>query len=171
MQLQKTKPILIALLMAAFGLSARAAIYKEVGGVVVVEAEHFDSRTKATDDDHEWKIAPDELSGDEAGAPAGQYQNARGGKYMVVLPDSGQNRNSTDLQGVGPFMDYKVQISTTGDYTLYLRDIGYDGASDSVYVRIVELQKDQGGPGPDWYRYNPTPTDSDFDTDKRVAGG
>ena len=87
MQLLKTKPILIALFTAAFGLSAQAAaIYNEVGGIVVVEAEHFDSRTKAEDNDHEFKIAPDELSADEAAAAAGQYLNARGGKYMVVMP-------------------------------------------------------------------------------------
>ena len=166
MQLLKTKPILIALFTAAFGLSAQAAaIYNEVGGIVVVEAEHFDSRTKAEDNDHEFKIAPDELSTDEAAAAAGQYLNARGGKYMVVMPDSGENRNNTDLQAVGPHMDFKVQITTTGEYQLYIRDAGYDGGSDSFYARIVELQKDQGGPGPDWYRFafDPTPAITDFD--------
>ncbi len=154
----------MALLIAAFG-TARAAIYKEVGGVVVVEAEHFDSRTKAEDNDHEYKIAPDELSSDEAGAAPGQYLNARGGKYMVVLPDSGENRNNTDSQAIGPRLDFKVEITTTGEYQLYIRDAAYDGGSDSFYARIVELQTDQGGPGPDWYRlaFDPTPAKTDFD--------
>src|SRR5262245_3220956 len=116
MQLSKTKPILIALLATAFGFGARAAIYNEVAGVVVVEAEHFDSRAQAEDNDHQYKIAPDELSEAEAGAAPGQYINARGGKYMVVLPDSGENRNNTDLQAVGPHIDFKVQINTTGEY-------------------------------------------------------
>src|SRR5262245_15066899 len=131
MQTQRTKPILITLLIAAFGLSSQAATYKEVGGVVVVEAEHFDSRETAQDNDHHYAIAPDELSADEAAAAPGQYLNARGGKYMVVLPDSGENRNSTDLQPLGPHIDFKVQITTTGEYQLYVRDAAYDGASDS----------------------------------------
>src|SRR5262245_37143077 len=104
----KTKPTLVALLIAAFGLSARAAIYKEVGGIVVVEAEHFDTRTQAEDNDHHYALAPDELTSDEAGAAPGQYLNARGGKYMVVEPDSGENRNNTDAQAIGPHMDFKV---------------------------------------------------------------
>src|SRR5207302_10600282 len=147
-----------------------AATYKEVGGVVVVEAEHFDSRQTAQDNDHHWAIAPDELTADEAALPPGQYLNARGDKYLVVLPESNENRSNTDAQGLGPSADYKVQINTTGDYTLYIRDTGYDGASDSIYVRILELEKANGGPGPDWYRYNPTPADSDFNSDRHAVG-
>src|SRR5216684_3267509 len=90
---------ILSLLIASW--SAKAVTFKEVGGVVVVEAEHFDSRKAATDDDHHYVLAPDELTADELAAPSGQYLNARGGKYMVVLPDSpggGQNRNNPDLQ-------------------------------------------------------------------------
>jgi hypothetical protein len=112
-----------------------------------VNANHFDARATAQDDDHQFFVAPDELTSDDLNNPWGQYQNPRGGKYVVVLPDSaggGQNRNTTDLQNAGPTIDYKVQITTTGEYTLYVRDTGYDGSSDSAYFRIVELQKDQG---------------------------
>jgi len=41
---------LIVLAISAFGLEA--AIYKESGGIVVVEAEHFDSRTTNADNHH-----------------------------------------------------------------------------------------------------------------------
>src|SRR5439155_6086137 len=141
--------------------------------VVVVEAEHFDSRQPAQDDDHQWVLAPDELSPDDLSQPWGQYLNARGAKYLVVLPDTpggGLNRNNPDLQALSPTADYKVEITTTGEYTLYIRDSAYDGSSDSMYVRIIELEKANGGPGPDWYRYNPTPTDSDFDSDRHAVG-
>ncbi len=171
MHFRNIKPIIISLLLGGPGLwSASAATYKEVGGVVSVEAEHFDSRTRATDDDHEWKIAPNELSADEASANPGQYQNARGGKYMSVLPDAGQNRNNADAQASGPYLDYKVQIDTTGEYRMWLRIIGFDGASDSGYVSIVELKTDNGGSGPNWYRKNPDPDTGDFDALNGDAG-
>src|SRR5438034_11086746 len=106
----RTKPLVISLLVAGLAFTGQAATYKEIGGFVVVEGEHFDSRTPATDNDHHWAIAPDELTTDEKAAPSGQYQHARGGKYMVCLPDSpggGENRNNADLQAAGPFMDFK----------------------------------------------------------------
>ena len=63
MQLTKAKYPLIALLIAGFNSwTAQAATYKEVGGVVCVEAEHFDSRAKTTDegDEHAYVLVPDE---------------------------------------------------------------------------------------------------------------
>jgi len=102
---QRTKLILIGLVAAAIGgwSSANATPFREVGGIVVVEAEHFESR-RGSDDEHAWKIAPDELSGDEASLAAAGYQNARGRKYMVVLPDAVQNRNTVDARAAGPYM-------------------------------------------------------------------
>ena len=38
-----------AFLFSAALVSAQAATYKEAGGVVVIEAEHFDARTQNTD--------------------------------------------------------------------------------------------------------------------------
>jgi hypothetical protein len=165
MPLPKIKPILITLLAAACCTwTARAATYKEVGGIVVVEGEHFDSRAGG-DDEHAWKLAPDELTADEKASAAGGYQNTRGGKYMVVFPDSGQNRNNADLQAAGPSMDFKVQIATPGEYRLFVRDIGYDGAADSFYARVVELKtKQAGGDGnpAEWYRKAPTPNSANL---------
>jgi len=138
--------------------SIQAATYNEVGGVVVVESDHFDKRKDSEDDDHKWVIVPTEAAGTV------DYLNARGGKYMQCQPDSGQNRNGADFsaQLAGPTLDYKVKINTTGEYRMWLRDIGFDGASDSVYVSIVELKKENGGSGPDWYRKAPTPNSLDL---------
>src|SRR5688572_14057469 len=155
MQLTKTKSSLIALLTAGFSSwTAHAATYKEVGGVVCVEAEHFDSRAKAEDNDHAYVLVPDE--GPATGTD--EYLNARGGKYMQVQPESGENRNNADLQAVGPHIDYKVEITTAGEYQLYIRGIGYDGGADSYYAQILEISS------PGWYRYSPDPNSNDFDT-------
>src|SRR6266480_6365404 len=137
------------------GVCANGAVVKEVNGQVVVEAEHFDFRTNQVNGPHHWAIIPDE----EAGAPP--FQNARG-SYLQNLPDAGVNNNSDPLVGIPPYVDYKVQIATPGQYQLYLRHTGWDGSSDSGYAQILELMTSVGGPGPDWYRYSPNPTTPDF---------
>ncbi|MBM3823149.1 MAG: hypothetical protein FJ404_09730 [Verrucomicrobia bacterium] len=156
------RSLLIVLLAGGFGFGIEAAVYKEVGGVVVVEAEHFDKRNNS-DDDHVWKIIPDE-------DPGHAYRNARGGKYMEVTPDSGQNRNNADAKDAGPTMDYKVKISVPGQYRMWLRTIGFDGASDSMYVSIDELKDGEGGANADWFRKAPLPQNGNFADLNQGAG-
>lgn len=149
----------IAVYMAAFALTAmpitKAAenVFKETGGVVVIEAEHFTARTANTDG-AKYTVIPDEQQlGQPGGTPA--YINARG-SYIVPLPDAvggGVNHNgTTDALTTPPFVDYKVQISTPGDYRLWLRWGGYDGSSDSMYGQILELVDTNAQTG--WYRYS-----------------
>ncbi|MBI2946711.1 MAG: hypothetical protein HYY23_03635 [Verrucomicrobia bacterium] len=149
MQSLSFKSLLIPLLASGFGAwSPQAAIYNEVGGRVVVEAEHYDSLKSAQDDDHKWVVVPD--------TPAiRDFNNARGGKFLQVQPDSGQNRNTRDYLEVGPHALYKVQITTPGVYRLWLRWSGYDDQSDSMYGRIVEITS------PFLYRYA-LRTETDF---------
>ena len=68
----------------------------------------------------------------------------------------------------GPFVDYKVQITSPGEYQLYVRWGSHDIRSDSFYARIVELFDDSGGLISDWYRYSgvgaETIRDADFAT-------
>src|SRR5438477_3500698 len=129
-------------------LSAQGAVYLEIGGQVVVEAEHFDSRTVDTTDNHHWHVVPDDNTNPMdplMDTPATYneliWTNARGGKYVQSYPDQaggGQNKN-TDVSVVGTdaVLNYKVQIATTGQYRLYLRFSGYDGSSDSMHAQIV----------------------------------
>src|SRR2546423_7729076 len=134
-------------------LSMNAAIYKEAGGRVVVEAEHFDGRTMNLDG-HHWQIVPDENGKPDTPADTG-FANARGGKYMQSLPDitgGGTNYNTVAQVGRDPHLGFKVQISNPGVSRLWMRWGGYDGSSDSIYAQIVEL-KTPAGPGPDWYRF------------------
>ena len=136
----------------SFGLGAiagKAATYLEIGGQVVVEAEHFDTRTVDPADSHHWHIVPDDdnsptdpLMDSHTNYNETVWSNARGGKYIQSYPDSargGQNKNNVDLVGTDAVVNYKVQIATTGQYRLYIRWGGYDGSSDSMYAQIVEL--------------------------------
>jgi len=160
----------------SLGLSVvctKAATYLEIGGQVVVEAEHFDSRTVDTTDNHHWHVVPDDNTNPMdplMDTPATYneliWTNARGGKYVQSYPDQaggGQNKN-TDVSVVGTdaVLNYKVQIATTGQYRLYLRFSGYDGSSDSMYAQIVELIDGLATGQPDWYRYVGSVATADF---------
>ena len=86
----------------------------------------------------------------------------RGDQYMQSLPDSaggGASHNgSLDQVGIDPYLDYRVQITTPGQYRLWLRWGGYDGSSDSMFAQIRELMT-PAGPGPDFYKYAVTISD------------
>lgn len=148
-----------ALLFAlALGLGIFPALaappYMEVGGRVVVEAEHFATNTAAANGKY-WHIVPDQDN------PAANLPNfihtlttAHGGKYMMVLPDNNQNHTTTANWGEGPWLDFVVRISTPGTYRLWLRWRGWDGATDSIYAQILGLSDGIGaGPINDWYNY------------------
>lgn len=158
-----------ALIIAAAAFTLTAATYKESGGRVVIEAEHFDART-ANADGHRWQIVPDENGNPNSPADGG-YANARGGKYMQSLPDAGVNYNSSPaVVAQDPHLDFKVQISNPGIYRLWVRWGGWDGASDSLYGQIVEL-KTPAGSGPDWYRYSLNDNYADFGNTPVIDGG
>ncbi|MBI2946459.1 MAG: hypothetical protein HYY23_02360 [Verrucomicrobia bacterium] len=129
--------------------SHQAAIYNEVGGRVVVEAEHFDKRVDGAD--KKFLVVPDEDAGSQS------FVNMRGNKLVQNLPDAGENRNAdASVVGTGALLDYKVQINTPGEYQLFMRAVGWDGSADSYYVQIVEVSS------PAWYRYSPDPATTDF---------
>jgi len=144
-----------AIAIGSMSVPAKAATYKESGGRVLVEAEHFDVRT-ANADGHIWQLMPDESGMPFTPADAG-FANARGGQYMQSQSDvagGGTNYNSSiAVVGQDPHLDFKVQISNPGQYRLYIRWGGYDGSSDSMYAQILEVRTTVGGAGPDWYRY------------------
>src|SRR5512140_3221322 len=77
-------PVLAGIFTTA--AASGAGIFQETGGVVAIEAEHFDSRAAATDG-HTWHVAPTEDGADGmVGAPA--MSHARNGAYIQSLPDS-----------------------------------------------------------------------------------
>lgn len=162
--------LLLALpLVMAPLLSAATVPYDEVGGKVVVEAEHFTIKIDDPDG-HHYHIVPDDDGKDSFKDTHGNdYLNARGGKYIVALPDTaggGVNHNNPTQSGGPPSVDYLVNINTPGDYRLWLRWKAYDGSSDSMYAQILEIAS------PQWYRYGAgvAPTDSDFASTTSGAG-
>jgi len=146
---------ILSLALAAVSTQA-ATVFKETGGVIVIEAEHFNARTSNADGGH-WAVIPGEPL--PAGTP--HMANARNGAYVRSLPDSaggGVNHNvAGDALDTPPFIDYSVVITTVGNYKFYMRWGGYDGSSDSIYAQIVELNTD---PALQWYRFaKAIPTD------------
>jgi len=125
MQRRSFNSLLVSMLASGFTVwSAQAAIYNEVGGLVVVEAEHFDRRVDSPT--KKYLIVPDEDPGSQT------FSGARGDKFIQVLPDAGENRNAdAKVVGTGATVDYKVQINTTGEYQLFMRGVGWDLSADS----------------------------------------
>ena len=136
--------------------SGAAAVYQEVGGQVVIEAEHFHSRPMDENNPNQhWHLVPDEDGTDflgDFGDPP--FTTARGDKYMQLLPNGSGNKTSATAIASKPYVEYKVDITTTGTYRLFLRWNGFDGGSDSMYGVIPELRDGVGGTLADWYRYS-----------------
>ena len=157
----------IPLLISPFSWAANTvSVYDEVAGRVVVEAEHFASKINDPDG-HHYHVVPDDDGKDSFGdTHATDYLNARGGKYIVALSDSGVNHNAANFVSGPPSVDYKVNINTPGIYRLWVRWKGFDGSSDSMYAKIVEIATSE------WYQYGAggVPTDSDFSSTTSGAG-
>src|SRR6266516_7905295 len=98
-------PRFLLFVLPALGLSAfcaRAAVYQEVGGKVVVEAVHFDYRNFEFTDKpipHHFHIVPDEDNVTSAEHPWGDtgfnqndpnnmIANSRTGHYVQIVPDA-----------------------------------------------------------------------------------
>jgi len=120
---------------------------------IVVEAENFTSRVSSSV--NTWQIIPDERSG------VVPRVGARDGKYLQTLPDSG-GASGNPGTWVGATVTYSVFVPTSGQYRLYARWDGHDGASDSLYASILELRDGAGGQA-DWYRYSHS-ADANFTT-------
>ena len=174
-----------SLLVSALSLGvgvvcSNGAVYQEVGGQVVIEAVHFDYRNYEFTDaaiPHHFHIVPDEDGVTSAGHPWGDtgvtadgtpFANSRTGHYVQIVPDvpgGGQNKGScqtcpNENVGFPPYVEYKVNITTVGQYQFYLRQMGYDGSSDSFFGQILEFAPP--GPGPNFYRFAPNPDINDF---------
>src|SRR5439155_25422315 len=116
---------------------SHADVYKEVNGVVCIDAIHYDYRNFEFTDapiPHHFHIVPDEDGVTSAAHPSGDthspdFANSRTGHYLQILPDSGANNGNcptcpNENVGFPPYAEYKVQITTAGEYQLYLRQMG-----------------------------------------------
>ncbi|HMP91010.1 MAG TPA: PQQ-dependent sugar dehydrogenase, partial [Kiritimatiellia bacterium] len=116
--------------------------YIEHGGRVVGEGERYHATEAKLG--KQWTII-------ESTQP-GAYANARGNRYVQVLPHT-INTGILNFEGVngGPTIDYRIAITNAGVYRLWLRWDGHDFDSDSIYAGILELADGPGGV-PDWYQ-------------------
>jgi hypothetical protein len=149
----------ISLLGVGSALRIKAAVYQEVGGQLVIEAVHFDYRNFEFTDaaiPHHFHFVPDEDNvtstthpwGDTGWDPkdisgANLISGSRTGHYVQIVPDNGQNKGNcttcpNENVGFPPYVEYKVNITTLGTYQLYLRQVGWDGNSDSFFGQILE---------------------------------
>ena len=130
------KSVVVSLLLVSG--SAKAAVYKESGGVVVVDAKDFDYRNFEFTDaaiPHHFHIVPDEDglntpehpwadTGNNPNDPNGQnkFANSRSGHYVQIVPDDPNNQQNkgncptcpNENVGFPPYVEYKLNINTLG---------------------------------------------------------
>lgn len=91
----------------------------EVGGTVVIEAEHFAENTPRSS--HQWNLVAN--------------AQASGQSVMTANPNSNQYINS-NYAVTSPELTYRVNFSNTGTYYVWLRGIGPSANDDSCHVGI-----------------------------------
>jgi len=133
----------LAALAEADSLPADAP-YVESNGRLEGEAEHFHDRTQyeANGQVSEWQLRtfdPEDPS---------SIEHPQGDQYLQALPDLGRNL----AWGSGPAVDYYLDISTAGTYTLEMRWSGLGSAADSIYAGFFQVSEDDSLIPLVWYR-------------------
>jgi hypothetical protein len=95
--------------------------HREAGGLLVIEAEAYATATAGGTTS--WTLTT---------SPAGYV-----GTGAMITPDAGF---STATFASGAKLVYPINITTAGDYTVWLRRIGPDGDSNSVYLGLDGAQ-------------------------------
>lgn len=137
-------------------------VLSEVNGIIVADALDFSNRTDNGNDIWQLIEEGDEVANNIGGNP---QTGSRYGTFLQVTPDDGggiqtPNQSAGSFRPTGePGVEYTIQVSESGTYQLFVRASGSNGAGDSLYASILELQDgddDNGGTGvnPDWYRIN-----------------
>ena len=95
--------------------------FTEVGGEVVLEAEHFSAMQNGSGNASSSLWQPFSIS------------DASGGEALRAEPNTGVN---TGLNTNGPRLDYEITFSTTGIYRAYVRSASQSGVDDSYHLGI-----------------------------------
>jgi hypothetical protein len=128
----------------------------------VIEAEHYSSRSSSVDagwwevdgKHHKFIDGPDigqeAPTAEKAGKGAGARRN-----YMVIMGTLPYSIAPTGSSYDGAFIDYRVAVEKPGTYRLYVRWLGLDLNSDSLFAFIL---KPDGtvpkGAGPDYFIFH-----------------
>jgi hypothetical protein len=105
--------------VAAAPTPAYCSIFQEVGGVVVIEAEHYATRTTGAAG-HTWE-------------PIVDLPGYSGASALQALPDSGTN---TQRENTGAMLTYDIFVTNPGNYYVGVRGYGVTASSDSVHVGL-----------------------------------
>lgn len=114
-------------------------------GQVVVEAEHFKSKSAGPSDEYTFQTVGETGSNGAA--------DPRGGLFMRSGPNNGTANTTGNPFDVGPVMSYDVLIEEAGTYRAWLRhaldpDTAQPaGNDDSIFIRVFE----KGGAAGDFY--------------------
>ena len=131
MQNPTLKSFYLSLLISSVASgSGAAAVYQEVGGQVVIEAEHFHSRPMDENNPNQhWHLVPDEDGTDflgDFGDPP--FTKARGDKYMQLLPEWQRQQDFCHPPSrASPMWNIKWTLQLPSTYRLFLRWNGFDG--------------------------------------------
>jgi hypothetical protein len=101
-------------------LTASVAAFQEVGGQVVMEAERFAGQAEQSS--RSW-LTQTVLAG------------YAGFGYLSALPDT-DLRFTTSYTTTSPELQYTINFTNTGVYTVWLRGYAPNGAGDSIYVGL-----------------------------------
>lgn len=118
----------LAFLLVAAGGVAAGKTYVEQNGLIVIEAENFDTNTKS--DTHEWKIEASTAGFSGKGS-------------LIALPNANVNQNP--FSGLKPVATYKIKINKAGTYhTIYRATSLPDdpGSNDSAWITVDDQQPD-----------------------------
>ncbi|MFO0900788.1 MAG: hypothetical protein U0836_25440 [Pirellulales bacterium] len=111
-----------------------------IAGPTEIQAENYSNRQDGGS--HRWWVADLETPG------AGAFTGATGPSqdYVQALNLLGQDTTFGNLSPAAPYIDYTIEVPTTGAYGLQVRTAGLSSASDSLWASIPTgtLQDGQG---------------------------
>ena len=131
------------LMLGAKPMWAQQTVFKESGGVVAVEAEHFFKQTQSdtrafylTTADSTPDVKPD-------GDPS-HVAGASGGAYLEILPDTRRTHGDKLIRGTNfspepgkmAVVHYKVNFTTTGKYYVWVRAHSTGSEDNGLHVGI-----------------------------------
>ena len=121
--------------------------FEEENGLLVMEAESFYKQTKT--DKRRWYLidSPDVKPDVVRDGDPVHLENASGGAYIEVLPDTRHNHdekliageNFIDKPGAMAVLHYKVKFNNPGRYYIWIRAFSSNSEDDAVHVGLDDI--------------------------------
>jgi hypothetical protein len=121
----------------------RDGYFKESGGIVAVEAEHFDAQ--ANDAVRRWYLIQEDAEISSLSDHDGNHAvTASGGAYLEVLPDTRTNHSDTLIHhenfcnqpGEMAVLSYRVYFENTGRFFVWVRAYSTGTEDNGIHVGI-----------------------------------